>query len=59
MKELSKERHPNIVLFYDCFIYKNFLWIMMEYCEEGTLENLFVLLVKLNFIIYKLFLLEQ
>ncbi len=36
---LSKLEHPNIVKYYDSFIEKNFLNIIMEFCEGGDLAN--------------------
>ena len=37
---LSKLDHPNVVKYYDSFIEKNMLNIIMEYCENGDLSNL-------------------
>lgn len=36
---LSKLDHPNIVKYYDSFIDKNILAIIMEFCENGDLAN--------------------
>jgi serine/threonine protein kinase len=36
---LSKLDHPNIVKYYDSFIEKNYLNIIMEFCEGGDLSN--------------------
>jgi p21-activated kinase 1 len=38
MRRLS---HPNIVQFEDVFYYDNQIWLVMEYCDGGTLENLY------------------
>jgi NIMA (never in mitosis gene a)-related kinase 1/4/5 len=37
---LSKMESPYIVKYYDSFIEKNYLNIIMEYCEGGDLYNL-------------------
>lgn len=39
VKVLSKLEHPNIVKYYDSFIEKSFLNIIMEYCECGDLAQ--------------------
>ncbi len=36
---LSKLDHPHIVKYYDSFIEKNLLNIIMEFCEGGDLAN--------------------
>ena len=36
---LSKMEHPNVIKYYDSFIERNFLNIIMEYCENGDLGN--------------------
>ena len=35
----SKSRHENIVNYIDSFLYKNELWIVMEYMEGGALTD--------------------
>lgn len=39
VKVLSKLEHPNIVKYYDSFIEKQFLNIIMEFCEGGDLSQ--------------------
>ena len=36
---LSKLEHPHIVKYYDSFIDKQYLNIIMEFCEGGDLAN--------------------
>jgi hypothetical protein len=38
MRRLS---HPNIVQFQDVFLHDSQIWLCMEYCDGGTLENLY------------------
>jgi len=32
---LERLQHPNIVQFYETFVVKDVLYLVMEYCEEG------------------------
>ena len=34
---LERLKHPNIVSFYDTFVLKETLYLVMEYCEEGKI----------------------
>ena len=36
---MRASRHPNIVNYIDSFLYKNELWIVMEYMEGGSLTD--------------------
>ncbi|KIO30592.1 hypothetical protein M407DRAFT_14296 [Tulasnella calospora MUT 4182] len=36
---MRSSRHPNIVNYIDSFLYKNDLWVVMEYMEGGSLED--------------------
>jgi len=33
---LERLQHPNIVQFYETFVVKDVLYLVMEYCEEGN-----------------------
>lgn len=32
--------HPNVVKYYDCYLYENELWIIMEYLDGGSLRDI-------------------
>lgn len=36
---MRASRHPNIVNYIDSFLYKNELWVVMEYMEGGSLTD--------------------
>jgi len=36
---MRASRHPNIVNYIDSFLYKNDLWVVMEYMEGGSLTD--------------------
>jgi len=36
---LERLQHPNIVQFYETFVVKDVLYLVMEYCEEGDLQS--------------------
>lgn len=36
---MRSSRHPNIVNYIDSFLYKNDLWVIMEYMEGGSLTD--------------------
>ena len=38
---LQRLKHPNIVDFYETFIYDDHLCILMEYCNEGIISLIF------------------
>ena len=38
---LESTSHPNIVKYFGAYSESNTLWIVMEYCEGGTVENVF------------------
>ena len=37
---MRASRHPNIVNYIDSFLYKNELWVVMEYMEGGALTDI-------------------
>jgi len=37
---LKKCRHPNIVSYYGCSLKDRWLWILMEYCENGSVRGI-------------------
>ena len=37
---MRASRHPNIVNYIDSFLYKNDLWVVMEYMEGGALTDI-------------------
>lgn len=41
IEAMRRLNHPNIVQFEDVFYYDNQVWLVMEYCDGGTLENLY------------------
>ena len=43
---LEQLQHPNIVSFYETFVLKDTLYLVMEYCEEG---KKFPFLLVINF----------
>lgn len=42
IEAMRRLNHPNIVQFEDVFYYDNQVWLVMEYCDGGTLENLYL-----------------
>jgi hypothetical protein len=41
IEAMRRLNHANIVQFEDVFYYDNQVWLVMEYCDGGTLENLY------------------
>ena len=41
IEAMRRLNHPNIVSFEDVFFWDNQFWLVMEYCDGGTLENLY------------------
>lgn len=41
IEAMRRLNHPNIVSFEDVFFWENQFWLGMEYCDGGTLENLY------------------
>ena len=39
---MRASRHANIVNYIDSFLYKNELWVVMEYMEGGSLTDVFI-----------------
>ena len=39
---MRASRHANIVNYIDSFLYKNELWVVMEYMEGGSLADVFI-----------------
>ena len=37
---MRASRHPNIINYIDSFLYKNELWVVMEYMEGGPLTDI-------------------
>ena len=38
---LESTNHPRIVKYFGAYVESSTLWIVMEYCEAGTIENIF------------------
>lgn len=41
IEAMRRLNHANIVAFEDVFYWENQFWLVMEYCDGGTLENLY------------------
>lgn len=41
IEAMRRLNHPNIVQYEDVFYHDNQIWLVMEYCDGGTLENLY------------------
>jgi len=37
---MSTSRHPNIIIYYDCFLVGTYLFVVMELADEGSLTDL-------------------
>lgn len=40
LESLKQIAHPNIIQFYDHFIFEEILFLVLEYCEGGSLEDI-------------------
>jgi serine/threonine protein kinase len=40
---LDSCRHPNIVNYVKSYLWNNRVWLVMEYCDAGTLKQLLVI----------------
>lgn len=38
---LSQCRHKNIVNYLECYLFRERIWMVMEYCDGGTLTELY------------------
>lgn len=41
VEAMRRLNHPNIVEFEDCFYFDKKVWLLMEYCDGGTLKNFY------------------
>lgn len=47
-------RHPNVIAYYGSYLRKDKLWICMEYCGGGSLQDIYHSIIFLSKIIFVL-----
>lgn len=43
-------RHPNIIAYYGSYLRRDKLWICMEYCGGGSLQDIYHSMYNINYL---------